>query len=459
MAPLYLVDFEGYRPSEELLIDQWFADSVLLEYRPLDEVEFMRRIYAKSGLDPARTFLPKNLHPKFNRRPVVSLSLAMDECRECTTGAVDNLLKKLGLHPKDIDILVTTCSIYCPTPSMASMLVNHYKMRSDIQSYHLAGMGCSNGVVAVNMIRDLLTARPNVNALVVTTETTTPARYEGQDRHRIVTNVIFRMGAAAILFSNKKSWGPRVKYELLHASRTHIGASDGAYRAIFYSPDDEGYPGVYLGKEVVDEAGKALTRTMVKVAPLVMTWRQVVEYLVHQWRMKAARKRGEKMSQYTPDFTQCLQHALIHAGGAKILDGIGKGLCLTEAYLKPSRAVLSEYGNVSSSSTWYALAWLESCQGVKKGDKVLQVGVGSGIKCGVNVWRAVRNVRDVHKVWEHAVPEEERLAVQSQGRGSFLKDRVVHQLVFVVVLLALLVGISWVMGARPPGATLASNEL
>ncbi len=34
----------------------------------------------------------------------------------CLTGALDGLLAKTGLRPKDIDILVTTCSIYCPTP-------------------------------------------------------------------------------------------------------------------------------------------------------------------------------------------------------------------------------------------------------------------------------------------------------------------------------------------------------
>lgn len=39
---------------------------------------------------------------------------------------------------------------------MASMVVNHFKMRSDIQSYHLGGMGCANGVVAINMVKDLL---------------------------------------------------------------------------------------------------------------------------------------------------------------------------------------------------------------------------------------------------------------------------------------------------------------
>ena len=32
------------------------------------------------------------------------------------------------------------CSIYCPTPSMASMVVNHFKMRTDIQAYHLGGV-------------------------------------------------------------------------------------------------------------------------------------------------------------------------------------------------------------------------------------------------------------------------------------------------------------------------------
>jgi 3-ketoacyl-CoA synthase len=39
---------------------------------------------------------------------------------------------------------------------MAAMVVNHFKMRPDIQSYHLGGMGCSNGVVAINLIEDML---------------------------------------------------------------------------------------------------------------------------------------------------------------------------------------------------------------------------------------------------------------------------------------------------------------
>lgn len=40
------------------------------------------------------------------------------------------------------------------------------------------------------------------------------------------------------------------------------------------------------------------------------------------------------------------------AGGSKVLDGLGTSLKLQEAHLEPSRAVLHDYGNVSSSTTW-----------------------------------------------------------------------------------------------------------
>lgn len=64
-----------------------------------------------------------------------------------------------GIQPEEIDILVTNCSIYCPTPSLASMLVNKFKLRQDVQAYHLGGMGCGNGVMAMGLIKDLLQVR------------------------------------------------------------------------------------------------------------------------------------------------------------------------------------------------------------------------------------------------------------------------------------------------------------
>jgi 3-ketoacyl-CoA synthase len=63
-----------------------------------------------------------------------------------------------------------------------------------------------------------------------------------------------------------------------------------------------------------------------------------------------------------------IKRCVTPAGGAKVLDGIGKELQLDEAAMKPSRMVLHDYGNVSSSTTWYTLGYVESVRGAKKGE-------------------------------------------------------------------------------------------
>ena len=56
------------------------------------------------------------------------------------TDCVASVLKKTCLRPKDIDILIINCSLFSPTPSLCSMVINEFQMRSDILSYNLSGM-------------------------------------------------------------------------------------------------------------------------------------------------------------------------------------------------------------------------------------------------------------------------------------------------------------------------------
>ena len=59
------------------------------------------------------------------------------------------------------------------------------------------------------------------------------------------------------------------------------------------------------------------------------------------------------------------------------------------------------YGNTSSATVWYSLAYIESVQGVRKGDVVWQVGFGSGFKCNSAVWTAARDIHTTHDAWLH----------------------------------------------------------
>lgn len=88
-------------------------------------------------------------------------------------GALDNLFASTGVKPKDIGILVVNCSLFNPTPSLSAMIINKYKLRGNIKSYNLGGMGCSAGVISVDLARELLQVHRATYAVVVSTENIT----------------------------------------------------------------------------------------------------------------------------------------------------------------------------------------------------------------------------------------------------------------------------------------------
>lgn len=78
-----------------------------------------------------------------------------------------------------------------------------------------------------------------------------------------------------------------------------------------WGPDPEGINGVYLGKNVVIEAGRALSLCMKSIAPKVMTWTQYAEAAANYVGKNVM---GYDVPDYQPDFTQGVDHFAIHAG-------------------------------------------------------------------------------------------------------------------------------------------------
>ncbi|MCH82478.1 3-ketoacyl-CoA synthase 10-like [Trifolium medium] len=173
-------------------------------------IKFQEQVLKKSGIGD-ETYLPKGV---FRPGYTSSLKDGREELSLVMFGAIKDLLAATKVKPKDIKILIVNCGILNTTPSISSMVINHFKLRSDIHSFNLGGMGCAAGITAIDLAKDLLDAYPRSYALVVSTEAVSYSWYSGNDSDMLIPNCFFRMGAAAIMLSNFRLDRWRAKYEL-----------------------------------------------------------------------------------------------------------------------------------------------------------------------------------------------------------------------------------------------------
>ncbi|GMN45195.1 hypothetical protein TIFTF001_014394 [Ficus carica] len=399
---VYLVDFACYKPEDaRKCTRQIFMDrSQSIGTFTKENIEFQRKILERSGLGES-TYLPEAV---LRVPPNPCLAEARKEAEMVMFGALDQLFEKTSVRPKDIGILIVNCSLFNPTPSLCSMVVNHYKLRGNVLSYNLGGMGCSAGLIAIDLAKDLLQVHPNSHALVISMENITLNWYFGNDRSMLVSNCLFRMGGAASLLSNKWCDRWRSKYQLVHTVRTHKGTEDKSYSCVFQREDSEGKIGVSLSKDLMEVAGEALKTNITTLGPLVLPMSEQLLFFI---TLIAKRLFKMKLKPYIPDFKLAFEHFCIHAGGRAVLDELEKNLQLSDWHMEPARMALYRFGNTSSSTLWYELAYAEAKGRIRKGDRTWQIAFGSGFKCNSAVWKALRtmNPSDEKNPWTDEIDQ------------------------------------------------------
>ena len=385
---IYLVDYACYKPPVTCRVpfSTFMEHSRLILKDNPKSVEFQMRILERSGLGE-ETCLPPSIH---YIPPKPTMEAARGEAELVIFSAMDSLFKKTGIKPKDIDILIVNCSLFSPTPSLSAMIINKYKLRSNIKSFNLSGMGCSAGLISIDLARDLLQVHPNANAVVVSTEIITPNYYQGNERAMLLPNCLFRMGGSAILLSNRRSHRWSAKYRLVHVVRTHKGVDDKAYRCVFEEEDKEGKVGINLSKDLMTIAGEALKSNITTIGPLVLP---ASEQLLFLLTLVGRKIFNPKWKPFIPDFKQAFEHFCIHAGGRAVIDELQKNLQLSAEHVEASRMTLHRFGNTSSSSLWYELGYIEEKGRMRRGNRVWQIAFGSGFKCNSAVWKCNRTIK------------------------------------------------------------------
>ncbi|KAM3354052.1 hypothetical protein ACQJBY_024960 [Aegilops geniculata] len=391
---VYLVDYACFHGTHHYRIP--FASFVehAREVPTFNEgsIRFMSRLLQSSGLGeetcgptPAR-YIPPHKY--------CTLDAAREEAELVVFSAVDELLSKTNVPLDTIDILVVNCSCFNPTPSFADMIVSKYKLRGDIRSVHLSGMGCGAGLISVELARNLLRAAPRgARALVVSTETLSPHLYVGNERPMLLPYCLFRMGGAAVLLSTSAA---NARFRLTSAVRTTTAADDRSYRSIYQEEDGKGNKGAGLSMDLIAVAGRTLKANITAIAPIVLP---ISEQLLFAMSFVAHKLSSGRYKLYVPNFLMAFEHFCIHAGGSAVVDEVQRSLGLSDRHVEPSRMTLHRFGNVSSSSVWYELAYIEAKGRMHEGDRIWMIGFGSGFKCNSAVWECIVSAPEDNGPW------------------------------------------------------------
>ncbi|KAM3307017.1 3-ketoacyl-CoA synthase 2-like [Capsicum chacoense] len=367
-----LIDFACYKPlaTQMCTIEKTLKIAKLMGNYSDEILDKMRMAMKKVGLGDF-TYLPETL---LTKSPNLCLETSLKEAQSVMFGALDMLFEKTKIDPKDIGILIVNCSVFDPVPSLSCMIVNHYKMNENVLSYNLGGMGCTAGLLAVRLANQLLQVHESTYALILSTENTSHCCYLGKDQSKLIPNCTFR---------------------LLHDVHYNGASSDRSYKSLLQEEDDDGLVGVSITKDLLVAATNAIETNLTLLGPLILPLSEKILFLKN-----IVTRRIFGVKKYVPNFTK-MDHFLPHVGGLPVLNQLQKILGFSDLAMEASKISLKRFGNTSSSSIWYLLAYAEAKGRIKKGDKIWQMAFGSGFKCSSVIWRAIKIVdsNDMKNPW------------------------------------------------------------
>jgi 3-ketoacyl-CoA synthase len=397
----YLLDYVCHKPSDDRKVSTEMAGAVIERNKRLGlpEYRFLLRVIVGSGIGE-ETYCPRNVLE--DREDAPTHRDTLDEMDAVFDEAISQLFAKSGFGPRDVDVLVVNVSMLSPAPSLASRIVARHGMRDDVASYNLTGMGCSAGLISLDLARNTLRTRRNALALVVSSESIAPNWYSGTDKSMMLANCLFRCGGSAVLLTNDPALRGRARMELRCLVRANIAASDDAHACAWQREDGDGRVGMSLSKALPKAAVRAFAVNLRTLAQRILPVAELVRFALrlltkrlrgsHSTAKKAAEQGGAAAP--TINFRTGVDHFCLHPGGTAVIEAVKQSLGLNDDDVEPAKMTLHRWGNTSASSLWYVLSYMEAKGRLKIGDRVLMLTFGSGFKCNSCMWEVTGDMAD-----------------------------------------------------------------
>ncbi|KAM0044876.1 putative very-long-chain 3-oxoacyl-CoA synthase [Helianthus debilis subsp. tardiflorus] len=404
----YLLDYQLYKPSDDRKLSTELSGDIIMRNKNLglNEYKFLLKAIVSSGIGE-ETYAPKMVFEGREENP--NHDDAIQEMEEFFQDSIGKLFQRTGIRPDNIDVLVVNVSMFASMPSLSGRIINRYKMREDVKSYNLSGMGCSASLISINLVQSIFKSNKNKLALVVTSECLTPNWYTGNDRSMILSNCLFRTGGCAMILTNKPSLAHKSMFKLKVMVRTHHGSKDEAYGCCLQTEDAQDRVGFHLGKTLPKTATRAFVENLKEIAPKILPMRELLRFATLSLARKTLQNifgKSFNATRPTINFKTGIDHFCLHTGGKAVIDAVAQSLNLSQFDIEPARMTLHRFGNTSASSLWYVLGYMEAKKRLKKGDSLFMISFGAGFKCNSCVWEVVRDLEGDGNVWNECNIED-----------------------------------------------------
>jgi alpha-pyrone synthase len=211
-------------------------------------------------------------------------------------------------------LIVTTCTgLYAPGLDM--QIAAKLGLRSSVERSMVAFMGCYAAFNALKLARHIVRSEPEAQVLVVNLELCTLHLQETQNIEQVLSFLVFADGCAASLVTAEPEG---IALDHFHAAL--IPQTEGL---ITWRVGDIGFD-MHLSGQVPGAIGEGLA----SAASLILDGAD--PNAIDLWA--------------------------VHPGGRSVLDAVATGLALPPNALEDSRAVLRDYGNMSSATIMFVLA-------------------------------------------------------------------------------------------------------
>lgn len=242
---------------------------------------------------------------------------------EYSVKAIEKCIASSSFTKDAITDLIFVSTTGLSTPSLDALIINHMKLNRNISRLPVFGLGCAGGVAGFSKACVIAKANPDAVVLLVAVELCSLTFLKSDySKSNFIGSSLFSDGAAACIITGDN-----------HASSVqHAIAYVASQSTLYYDTLD------VMGWEFLDKGFKVLFSQDIPT---------IIGKNIHD---NVSTLLGKHQLSLTD-----MKNFIFHPGGKKVLTAYEQALPVEGDFLKNTREVMNDYGNMSSTTVLYVL--------------------------------------------------------------------------------------------------------